>query len=180
MGLACRVVLIGMMGSGKTTVGRLLAERTGWPLRDNDDLIRELFDATPREILAAGDETALLAAEVEALKAGLACAEPCIVAAAGGIIVDTPARAAVVSAGLIVWFSASVATIHRRAASGEHRPWPDPDRLAWIEQAVAQRNRLYASVADVTLDADDASPSFLADAILARLRQSEACRPFLT
>ena len=49
-----RVVLVGMMGSGKSTVGAILAERLGWPFHDNDAMLRQLFDATPRELLEAG------------------------------------------------------------------------------------------------------------------------------
>jgi shikimate kinase len=166
-----------MMGSGKSTVGKLLAERTGWPFHDNDALLRELFDATPRQILAAGDEASLTAAEVRALTAGLERPPPAIVGVAGGTIVDGTARDAMVRSGIPIWLRVRPDTILRRSAGGEHRPWPDADRAAWIDRAVAQRHALYASVAELTLDADVAKPSLLADRILAHARASGACPP---
>ena len=54
----CRVVLVGMMGSGKSTVGRLLAQRTGWPRYDNDALLQELYGMTAKEIVEARGEDA--------------------------------------------------------------------------------------------------------------------------
>jgi shikimate kinase len=164
-----------MMGSGKSTIGSLLAERTGWPFHDNDALLQELFDATPREILAAGDEDSLLAAEVEALRAGLGRPAPSIVGAAGGTIVDAAAREAMTEAGMPIWLRITPETIFQRSSGGEHRPWPDADRGAWIGRAVAHRHPLYASVANLILNADDTAPSDLADRILAHVRTLGNC-----
>jgi shikimate kinase len=164
-----RVILVGMMGSGKTTVGALLAERTGWPFHDNDTLLRELFGASPREVLLAGDEDSLLAAEVAALEAGLARPEPSIVAAAGGTIRDASARDRMRATGLVVWLRVTAETSLHRSAEAEHRPWPDPDHARWIARATQEREASYRSVADLALDADQASPTELTDQILAHL-----------
>jgi|SRR5919108_1577344 shikimate kinase len=180
MARACRVVLIGMMGSGKTSVGRLLAERTGWPLLDNDDLLRQLYDATPRQILARIGEAELLAAEVNALRTGLGSRAPAIVTGAAGTIVDPEALEALRAAALTVWLRVGVETVRRRAAGGRHRPWPNADRLAWIREAIGVRDPLYASVADLTLDADSGTPDELADRIMQRIEATDACRAWLT
>ena len=74
-----RVVLVGMMGSGKTTVGRLLAERSGWPYLDNDDLVRELSGREPSSVRAEDGEAALHDLESSALTQALAARPPVIV-----------------------------------------------------------------------------------------------------
>jgi shikimate kinase len=161
-----RIVLVGMMGSGKSSVGRLLAERTGWPFLDNDAMLQQLYNATPRELLEADGEAAMHSAEVTALAAALAASPPLIVAAAGGTILDPAARAEMAAQGYVVWLQTSPATAERRSAGEAHRPWPDPDRAAWIARAMVEREPLYAEVADLVLDADRTKPESLADGIL--------------
>ena len=169
-----RIVLVGMMGCGKTTVGNLLSERLGWTFHDNDAILRRLFDATPRELLDAGGEEAMHSAELTALSAALAMPSPAIVAAAGGTILDREARSEVADAGYVVWLRVARGTVEGRSARGTHRPWPDADRAGWISRAVAERDGLYAAVADLTLAADNVSASSLADRIIRELAAGEA------
>jgi len=169
-----RIVLVGMMGCGKTTVGQLLSKRLGWPFHDNDAMLRRLFRATPRELLADGGEEAMHSAELTTLSAALAMPAPAIVAAAGGTILDRGARSELADAGHVVWLRVAAETVEGRSARGTHRPWPDADRAAWISRAVAEREGLYAEVADLTLDADDASPSALTDRIIRELGDRDA------
>ena len=169
-----RIVLVGMMGCGKTTVGGILAKRLGWPFHDNDALLRQLFDATPRQLLEAGDEAAMHAAELTALSAALAMPAPAVVAAAGGTIIDPEARSEVAHSGFVVWLRIAAGTVAARSARGDHRPWPDADRAGWISRALDERHNLYAEVADLVLDADDASPAALADRIIRELDEGPA------
>lgn len=169
-----------MMGSGKSTVGRLVAGRTGWAYRDNDDLLLAMTGRTPREILAEGDEARLLAAEVRAFEQGVAAPPPSILGVSGRAILDAGARSRLKRSGLVVWLRTTPETIHARALGAPHRPWPDPDRMRWIRAAVRTRDPLYASVADLTLDADATPPEQLADAIEARLHALDGCRGWIT
>jgi shikimate kinase len=169
-----RVVLVGMMGCGKSTVGSILSERLGWPFRDNDAILRQLFAATPRELLASGGESAMHAAEVTALRAALAMPAPAIVAAAGGTILDSDARADLTDAGLVVWLRVAGKTVKQRSAGGAHRPWPDDDRAGWITRALETRERLYREVADLVLDADAQAPDALAERIISELEGTSA------
>ena len=90
----CRVVLVGMMGSGKTTIGRLVAERTGWRKLDNDQILLELFGLTARQLLEERGEAALRAAEDAALAYGLKQSGPSVIDAAAGTIASDESREA--------------------------------------------------------------------------------------
>lgn len=176
MSRECRVVLVGMMGSGKTRVGRLVAERTGWPYHDNDDLLARIFGTTPREILAGQGEAELRHAESEALALGLEAHAPCIVGAAGGTILDRANRERLRRSAIVVWLRASAEALAARASGGAHRPWIDTGGEAWIRDVLAVREPLYASVAEITLDADVRSPEANVDFLLATLAERDACR----
>ena len=164
-----------MMGSGKSTVGRLLSRRTGWPLHDNDELVMQLFDATPRQILASDGEAKLRAAESEALAMGLEAPAPCIVGAAGGTILDEANRRQLRDAGIVVWLRVRPEIVAKRATGAEHRPWLDTGGEEWIRDAIEQRNPLYASVASVTVEADGRAPAKIATEILDHLRAEDFC-----
>ena len=81
-----------MMGSGKSTIGRLLSEATGWPYIDNDELVRRSRGATARQILAERGEDRLRDAESDALMLGIETPPPAVVGVAAGTILD-PANA---------------------------------------------------------------------------------------
>jgi shikimate kinase len=172
---ACRVVLFGMMGSGKSTIGRLLSARTGWPYHDNDELLQREHGLTARELLAAEDEAGMRHAEARALWRGLGLPEPCIVGAPAGTIADAENRALLKSAALIVWLRAAPETLAARAAGAEHRPWLQGKAEEWMRTTLAERDPLYASVADYSVDTDDRSPEATAEEIIAWLRTVDAC-----
>lgn len=167
------------MGSGKTSVGRLLSGRTGWPYHDNDELLGRLFRATPREILASRGEVALRESESRALAFGLDAPPPCIIGAAGGTILDEANRRRLRTAGIVTWLRASAVELEARAMGGAHRPWINSGGGAWIAATVEVRDPLYASVADITLDTDGRSPDGIARDVLAELVAADACRPHL-
>lgn len=162
-----RLILVGMMGSGKTTVGRLLAGAMGWPYLDNDEQLARLAGRTASE-LAADGEAGLRAAESAALRLGLATPAPCIVGAAAGTILDKGDRHAMAAAGTVVWLRARAATLARRACGASHRPWLSEDALAWFTSAVRQRDPLYASIADVVIDVDDLAAAQVVRQLAAR------------
>lgn len=164
-----RVLLVGMMGSGKSSVGRALAERTGWRFVDNDELVERATGQTARELVADGGEPALRAAESAALREGVRIEPPVIVATAAGTILDPGNRRLMDDAGLAVWLRAPISVLVQRAVGAEHRPWLETDPAGWLASALAEREPLYASITDVEIDTSRVAPADAAELVVDRL-----------
>src|SRR5688572_15931544 len=83
-----RVFLVGMMGAGKTTVGRLVAARLGWRYLDSDDQVREATGLGVSELLAQRGRQALHAEEAAALRVAATSPDPVVAAVAGGAVLE--------------------------------------------------------------------------------------------
>ena len=164
-----RVLLLGMMGSGKSSVGRALAERTGWPFIDNDALVERATGLTARALLRDRGEAALREAESDALRAGLRIPAPSIVATAAGTIMRPEDRDLIQAGGLVVWLRAPAEVLAARAAGATHRPWLDDDPVAWFRQTIAERAPLYRAVADLEIDTGSTEPAAAATRVVERL-----------
>jgi shikimate kinase len=161
-----------MMGSGKSTIGRLLAEATGWPRYDNDQLLAELYGKSAREIVETSGEQAKRDAEDAALAHGLSNEAPFVLDAAGGTIDSEVSREALAGA-IVVWLRAAPETLYRRALGAEHRPFLENGE-EWFATTSARREPLYESVADIVLDTDGRNPQEIATEALLRL--GELCQ----
>ena len=160
-------MLIGMMGSGKTTVGRGLAAALGRPLVDSDAQVEARTGRTVREIFESDGEAAYRVLEREALVDALAEAEPSVVAAAGGVVLDAGNRAVLQEAGTVVWLRARPEVLARRVSAGrDHRPLLGDDPLAALRRLDAERRPLYEEVADLVVDVDDLSTRQVVTAVL--------------
>jgi shikimate kinase len=162
---APRVLLIGMMGAGKTTVGRELSAQTGWPYVDNDDVLRRQTGREPAEIRATEGEDVLHLAESDALDEALGLEPPKIIGVAAAAVLDPAAREALREGGHVVWLRARPETLSERIASGTGRRGEanDPD---WLRKRAREREMLYASVASQIVDVDDRTPAEIAGEIL--------------
>jgi shikimate kinase len=154
---------MGMMGSGKTSVGRLLSERTGWPYLDNDAMLQATSGQTAREISAEGEDE-LRRAEVDALARAMEAPEPVIIGAAAGVVVE-PTIGQLLRGAFVVWLRASPNVLAQRAAGAEHRPWLDADPASWLAQADAARAPAYRALATIEVATDRQSPSETVDVI---------------
>ena len=173
---ACRVLLIGMMGSGKSTIGRLLSTATGWPYVDNDELVRRSHGATARQILAERGEAEMRGAESEALVRAVREPAPSVIGVAGGTILAPENRELLRAGGIVVWLRADAEAIESRAMGAEHRPWLDSGGPRWIRETVRERDPLYGSIADVTLDTGAKPAEESAAELLEWLVNVPACR----
>lgn len=165
-----RIILIGMMGSGKSSVGRLLATRTGWPFHDNDALVERATGRTARELLATAGEAGLRDAEAAALNAAVEASAPAIVALAAGTVLEPDQRQRIAAAGFVVWLHSPPDVLAARAAAGMHRPWLEGDAAAWFAETSAERAPQYAAVADLEVDTSETDPDEAADRILGAIR----------
>ena len=162
------IVLIGMMGSGKSTIGRAYAERIGRPFFDTDHMVEARTGRSVRAIFATDGEPAFRLIETEVLADALGATTPSVVAAAGGTVLGTENRAAMASLATVVWLRAAPATlagrIAHRSRSG-HRPLIDQNPLERITQMVRDRADLYTEAADVIIDVDQLNKSNVLDAL---------------
>jgi shikimate kinase len=159
-------MLVGMMGAGKTTVGRLLAQRLRCPYVDSDEEVEQFTGRTVKELFDAGGEAAFRPLETEALHAAVSGSGPVVVAVAGGAVLDPANRDLLRRAGTVVWLRARPSTLARRVVSGTHRPLLEHDPAAVIEELDAVRRPLYEELADVVVDVDDLDPSAVVDRVL--------------
>jgi 5-deoxy-5-amino-3-dehydroquinate synthase len=162
----CHVVLVGMMGAGKTTVGRRLAALLGRRLVDSDELIEARTGRTVREIFETDGEPAFRELETAALVEALATPEPLVIAAAGGVLLRPENRDALQRSGAqVVWLRADPAVLARRATRGTHRPLLDGDPEGAMRRLLPEREPLYRQAADLVIDTDALSPAEVAERI---------------
>ena len=159
--------LVGMMGSGKTTVSRLVAARLGWPLVDSDEQVERSTGRSVVEIFAEAGEAAFRAAEAAALAEAAASTRPLVVAVAGGAVLDPANRRLLREGGRVVWLRASTATLAARVGEGAGRPLLSGDPAGNLERLAAERAPFYEEVADLVVDVDGATPDKVADAVMA-------------
>jgi shikimate kinase len=170
------LVLIGMMGSGKTTVGRELAGRLGWAFLDSDAMVEASTGSTVAELFAERGEDGFRSEETRVLVEAMGATPPAVVAAAGGAVLSGNNRALLPAGGIVVWLRADPATLAGRLGSGAGRPLLGDEPGARVVELDAVRRPLYEEVADVVVDVDDLDPSRVVDRILA-LTAFERSRP---
>lgn len=162
-----RIILIGMMGVGKTTTGRLLADRLGWPYLDSDAQVMADTGRTVPELFAERGEAAFRAEEERVLAEALAGEEPVVVSAAGGVVLSPANRQLIDRSGTVVWLRAEPGVLAARVGDGSGRPLLDDDPAATLVDLYRVRRPLYESVADAVVDVDRLPPDQVVDQVLA-------------
>jgi shikimate kinase len=167
------VVLIGMMGVGKTTVGTLLADRLGYEFWDNDVALERATGKTAAEVQQLEGWDGLHRTEAKLLDDALRSPVPKVIAAPGSVaLLPAPLPGAVT-----VWLRLGA---HREAAniaeSGQHhRPLP-VDSEAMLREVAADRAAAYARLADIVIDVGS-DPEVTCEQVLAALRALPPDRP---
>jgi len=165
------IVLIGMMGSGKSSVGRCLRERTTLALFDTDEIVTSKFGMPVSEIFSKHGENKFREAETEVLQA-LPTSEPVVIVTGGGIVLREENLGLLKRLGSVVWLEADEKTLFKRASRAGNRPLlqrKNP-RKAFTKMLRA-RLPLYAKVADIRVDTSVLTDEEVAVAILSKFRR---------
>lgn len=159
------IVLIGFMGSGKSSAGRELAARTGWPRYDTDEMVAARYGMSIAEIFAQHGEEAFRDAETEAL--AQVPERPAIVATGGGIVLRAENVEHLHRFGVIVHLTADEETLFERASRRKTRPLLQTENpRKTFSEMLRVRELLYRQVADVTVDTSELRHEEVADRIM--------------
>lgn len=146
------IVLVGLMGTGKSTIGKQLSRSLGRPFLDSDALIENRTGRTVRQIFDEDGEQAFRDLEHRVLRDALNENVPAVVAAAGGAVLDPRSRTHMNERGWVIWLQGDPAVLAKRVVNGTHRPLLDEDPVGTLTKMSADRADLYAEVADVVVD----------------------------
>jgi len=168
------LALVGMMGSGKTTVGVRVAAARHRPFLDSDQMIESREGRTVREIWLAEGEPAYRAMETEVLREALDSPEPVVIGVAGGVILREENRRRLERPDVLtVRLRADPEVLVGRVRSQDHRPLIDDDPLTTLQRLATERESLYAEVADVTLEVGEATVEEITEQVLDLLDDRE-------
>lgn len=165
------IFLVGYRGTGKSTVGRLLAGRLGWAFADADEYVEQVAGKSIREIFATEGEPAFRALEAHTIEQ-LSARTGYVIATGGGAILRESTRELLKARGFVAWLTAAPETVLGRLrtdpTTGERRPnltaLSSEDE---VRALIAVREPLYREVADFAVATDTISPEGVSDAILA-------------
>ena len=138
------IVLVGLMGSGKSTIGRRLAQRLGMRFADADDEVERAADATISEIFERFGEAHFRDGERRVI-ARLLAGKPMVLATGGGAFINEETRALILKDSLCIWLDADIATLVERVGRRSHRPLlknRDPGEV--LRELAVIRNPIYA------------------------------------
>jgi len=162
------LVLVGMMGAGKTSVGRRLASTLGVPFRDADAEIELAAGCTINEIFERFGEPAFRAGERKVI-ARLLAEPPHVLATGGGAFMDADTRTHIHESAISIWLKAPLDLLLERVMRKDTRPLlRNTDSRAALERLLREREPVYAQ-ADFTIESDDGPHETVIRRILAAL-----------
>jgi shikimate kinase len=165
------IVLVGLMGCGKSSIGRRLAARLELPFIDADDEIEQAAGRTIPDIFAEHGEAYFREGERKVIHR-LLCSGPQVLATGGGAFMNPDTRASIRQCGISIWLKAELPVLMRRVAKRDNRPLlKQKDPEAVMRQLMETRYPLYAE-ADLTVDSREVAHDVIVGEIVQMLAQS--------
>ena len=168
------IALIGYMGTGKTAVGQLLAEKLGRQFLEMDWLIEQKAGKSIPEIFRQDGETAFRELEIETAKE-VANQKNTVIACGGGLVLNQINIDRLRESSTIVYLTASPEVILKRVLNeGETRPLLNtPDKMGDIEELLRFRKPFYEQAADIQIDTSKLDTDSVAEQIISKLKENE-------
>ena len=165
------IVLIGFMGSGKSSIGRLVAARLGFQFVDTDAVLVEREGREIAEIFAREGEARFRDLE-SAVLASLSARDRCVISTGGGVVLREENRALLHDLGFTVWLTASEDVIFQRVSRNTKRPLlQTANPRETVAQLLAARRPLYEAAAQFTVETSALPHAAAADAVIAEARR---------
>lgn len=176
--LPTHIVLVGLMGTGKSSVGRQLASILSRPFIDTDKKVESRAGKTVREIFEIDGEDSFRALESQVVADVLGSSSPSVIAAAGGVVTQEPNRDVLLrhrNAGdcVVVWLRADTSELLNRVKKGVHRPLLDTDPSGTLTAMARDRTPLYEQVASIAVDTGGMTIAQVAELVLAQLGSAQ-------
>ncbi|GFN32036.1 shikimate kinase [Paenibacillus xylaniclasticus] len=160
-----KIVLVGFMGTGKSTVSKLLAERLGWRRVDSDEEIVQRTGKSIPELFEEGGEQHFRDMETETLNALMASNEPAVIATGGGAVLREGNRAVMLKHSFVVALKADVEHIISRVGNDSGRPLLQGDAAANVRRLLEERRTAY-DFAPFIVDTTGLTPEAVCEAIV--------------
>ena len=173
--MAEHLLLVGMMGAGKSTVGRIVAARLGRVHIDTDEEVERIAGSSVSAIFSAHGEAWFRAEESRVVASVLAGAVPAVISVGGGAVLDPVTRLALRARGTVVWLRARPETLARRVGGTGDRPLLAAEAggpaaegpTAVLARLEAERRPMYEEVASTVIDVDGLTPEAVVDWVVA-------------
>ncbi|MEO0444543.1 MAG: shikimate kinase [Verrucomicrobiota bacterium] len=162
MGAVQNVVLVGFMGTGKTTVGQKVAKSLGYQFVDTDALVEEVEGRSIPDIFAQEGEEGFRGKETEVLQRALQ-QDHAVISTGGGAVLRKENRKLIQEGGFCVWLTASAEDILERVMMNTNRPLlQTKDPLETIQRMLSERHDFYVETADLILETTELHPDDVA------------------
>jgi shikimate kinase len=172
------LVLIGFMGSGKSSVGRLAAKALGFQFLDTDQIVVDRAGRPISDIFETEGEAAFRAMETESIES-LAHLNRCVVSTGGGAILSSHNRQLLRALGFVVCLTASEEVLFERVSRNSKRPLLQTENpRATLSKLIQDRDSLYREAAHHTLDTSLLTQSAAVEALVSAARQAFTWKPF--